>query len=124
MRKRIVVPLLLAALVSAGRAEASTRQRALYASIVALLAVTATGLLASGIALYYAAPQASTLMTFKREDSAAEDYLIPAGAILMIPSLIFTIAGSQLFDMRSDSSSRITLAPVSGALGLGLGGRF
>ena len=125
MRARVIIPVLIAVVLSANVASAKTSHRAIYASLVTLLSVVAAGCWISGAVLHYKAPEADTLMTYKREDGASAA-LLSVGIAMTIPTAIFTIAGSQLFDLRGekDSDHGISLAPVSGALGLGLQGHF
>jgi hypothetical protein len=120
MNRRLVAALLLGCLLTCSPAQASERTRAIYASVVTVISVLAAGCLATGLALRFEAPNADTLMTYKREVSAGSD-LTTAGGIIMAPAAVFAIVGGLFLTARDPAPrGRVSLVPSvsGGATGL------
>ncbi len=129
MRKTIVAPLLIAALLLAsGPAYASPSGRRLFALGLVTMALLTWGCLGTAIYLRYSyAPNADNLMDFKRAANAKDDLFL-VGGILTVPSIAITVAGSLLAFRDEPRTALRDLRPslmVTGnGAGFGLGGRF
>jgi hypothetical protein len=129
MRKTFVAPLLIATLLFAsGPVQASERGRHLFAMGLVTMALLTWGCIGTALYLRYSyAPNADTLMDFKRAASA-QDTLFLVGGILQVPSLGITVAGSLTAFRDEPRSALLDLRPslmVTGnGAGFGLGGRF
>jgi|SRR5579871_2815054 len=107
--------------LAAAPARAERKQRVAYAVGATVGNALGLALLAGGIALRFEAPNADTLMVFKREASAS-DTLIGVGTAVVVLGAIFTIVGGALFDLRESPRVGLFVSPSGG--GLAWSGRF
>src|SRR5579871_6059554 len=99
--------------LAAAPARAERKQRVAYAVGATVGNALGLALLAGGIALRFEAPNADTLMVFKREASAS-DTLIGVGTAVVVLG--------ALFDLRESPRVGLFVSPSGG--GLAWSGRF
>jgi hypothetical protein len=119
---RLLLPIVLALLLASAPANATSTHRGIYVGVLTLLGVVAVGCLSSGIALRFEAPNAETLMTYKREVSASGTLTI-VGGIALVPTAIFAALGGT-FLIRRETRAQVSLLPSRSGATVGLAVNF